>query len=275
MFKRKLAVCLIFLAAIFLFQACCYSSTVRPAYAESQGKSVKKPQWRVLWLVMPEVKTTLKNGKKFAMNMTDKDIKKTVEISGRFKKFIESATNGYVDIALDVYIAQKPVTTLSLFDKTEDGKDSYWVSLEDLPQDAKQKASAYDTVMATVRLAGKENTVADSWWGLGLCGYCLVQMLEGYDLNYLDVTADNPYPEELYVHEWTHNLEHFYEDLGYKFPGADDAEVYGYKSKSNIGINGFHHYYIDIYNAKVYDPDSKKYIGVTKDMWYKHPRGTY
>lgn len=275
MLKRKYCVCLILLAAIFLFQACCCGSAATPASAAPQGKSVKKPQWRVLWLVMPEVKTVLKNGRKFAMNMTDEDIKKTVEISDRFKKFIESAANGNVDIALDVYIAKKPVTTLSLYGKTEEGKDSYWVSQNDLPQDAKQKASAYDTVMATVRLAGEENTISDNWWGLGQCGYCLVQMSEGYDLDYLDVTEDNPYPEELYIHEWTHNLEFFYEDLGYKFPGADDAEVYGYKSKNSIGFNGFYHYYTDIHNAKVYDPNSKKQIGVTKEMWYKHPLNTY
>lgn len=80
-----------------------------------------------------------------------------------------------------------------------------------------------------------------------------------------------PHPEEPYVHEWVHCLESFYRSIGYKIPGADDATKYGCESQSSSGFNGFYDYYKDIFNANVWDANTRTFIGITNDMWRISP----
>lgn len=213
------------------------------------------PRWKILWLITPKVHATLENGSVHSVNMVQSDILKTKEIAEHFDAFLKNTITA-ATFQVDIYEAQNPITHL-----TKDEYNGYWVAPEDLPNDAKEKIEQYDCVITTVRLADTKETLGTEWWGLGTWKYCLVQLLPGYEYWYFD---NAPYPEEVYVHEWIHILDFWFENLGYKMPGADSSDSYGYVDKH-------HQFYCDILTGKVLDPSSGKYIGVTKEMWAKSP----
>lgn len=230
--------------------------------------------WRIMWLIMPKVEAKLKDNSTFTINMTDNDINKVTEMASRFENNIEKASNNQVDISVDVFVSKQTVSSLTVF-----SGNSYYVSPKDIPDDAKSASKEYDSVIATVRLSGESCTISNDWWGLGgqipSYTYCVVQMLPGYDLSwYLEANDNVPYPEEVWVHEWVHCLDSFYNRLGYIMPD-ENSEKYGYKRDSKVGFNGYYKYYSDIFNNKVYDNINKKYIGITQDMWQLHPLMKY
>jgi hypothetical protein len=239
--------------------------------------------WRVLWLIMPNVSATLKNGTAFSMQMSQTDINKVSAMAPRFENYIESASGNGVDIEAEVFVSQQ-AASLSMWNED---LNSYWVGPNDIPADAKAKyrTGSYDSIVATVRLNGASNSgISDGFWGLAnlgadnVSGYALVQMLEGLDPSWwLDVAPNNTYPEEVWVHEWVHTLEFYYKHkVGYEFgqdhmPGADDSGKYNYENDATQAYHGFRQFYSDIFTASVWDESISKYVGITEDMWKIRP----
>jgi hypothetical protein len=235
------------------------------------------PVWKVLWLNYSETDVTIERGgssRRYTVSQSDADKNIIASMPDKFTSYIERSADNNVHIAVDYVCPSDPIKSV-----TKLSADNYWVSAADVKSDIDKYAPTgkYDSIIVSARIDG----IPRNYWGMAQgmselsngAGYSFVAFLDGDADWYMTATSDNPYPEEVYVHEWLHQLESFYRDKGYEFPGIDEADTaaYGYIRANSIGYNGWHIFYADIMSGKVYNKVTKKYIGITSEMWHLTP----
>jgi len=74
----------------------------------------------------------------------------------------------------------------------------------------------------------------------------------------------NTFPEEVFIHEFLHNLERVEEEYGNEIPKLHDYEQYGYKESE---IEGLKEWYKDYMTTNI----SNKKVGLTKNVFTNKP----
>ena len=221
--------------------------------------------WNILWINIASIQF---NGHE--CNMTENDYVQSKIMSQRFTDFITRATNGMMTPVVYEKTITNPITEM-------DPYMGYWIAPENITSYLNQffQERKYDSIMVLARMDG----IKTEYWGLGTqpqaksngAGYAFVRFLEGTDTDwYLVPTTDNPYPEEVYVHEWIHQIEGHYNAKGFSVPSADDALKYGYTDLTE-GAGGWYRFYEDILSCNVLDPVTGKRIGVPGTAWADKP----
>ncbi len=223
------------------------------------------PVWRVLWL---HAGTISYKGKESCMK--EEDYAKSLEMAERFERFVEESVGGAVDLEVTVRDLEETVTSLSRIN------DSYWIAPEDAWQVLEREDDFYDSIIVLARM---DPSWGHDYWGLGIgpsvkcggAGYSFVKFLDwDKDYWYLTESRWNPHPEQIYVHEWLHQVEQFYRGLGYDVPLCHQGSRYGY----GAGTAGSHNdwrYFRDILGNAVYDEEGKRFRGIPAEAWQKSP----
>ncbi|GHU87270.1 hypothetical protein FACS1894202_01270 [Clostridia bacterium] len=264
--------------AVSLVLALAIALSVAAVSPLTANAAAEPPVWKVLWLCYGSLNATVTRGgssRNYAITLSEADKEIVASMPAKFKAYIERSADNNVSVSVDYVCPENPITSVSRVSPGDDS--SFWVSPADVKADLDKYAppGMYDSIIVASRMDG----IPRSYWGLAQgatemsnsAGYSFVAFLDGDMSWYMATTADNPYPEEVFVHEWLHQLEAFYRGKGYTFPGVDDSIIYGYKNALTIGYNGWHVYYGDIMKCTVYDSNLDKYIGMTAEMWRIKP----
>ena len=118
-------------------------------------------------------------------------------------------------------------------------------------------------MLVTARMDGFKR----EYWGLALKQEGAPEE-PGYAIVIMDNAGkkDKPLLAEVYVHEWIHQLQFFYERFELLVPNPDDSDKYSYKRKKG----GFSHFYADILSNNVKTEDGKT-ISVPPEAWRIKP----
>ena len=171
----------------------------------------------------------------------------------RFEAFVEEATNHRIDLQIHEETLMKTVKSLTYYKQF-----GYSVYASDIEKELDKyfKKRKYDSVIVTARMDG----IPTEYWGLtweahtysNKAGYSFIHFLDGEDTSwYMTPTAQNPYPEEVYVHEFLHQVINFYRNNGMRMPDLDRPASYGY-----------YQWCRDIFTQKVWDSKSQSHIGM-------------
>jgi len=222
------------------------------------------PIWRVLWLVYENIDVTVvADGRlqRFTPTLSDRMRDQIVGYAQFFKDFVEQAANGQVNIEVDVVISPRTVTSVSMVWGTS---YSYWISPNDIRQDLNLYApiGKYDSIIVSAEMG---SIPRGGYWGLAFSTRPLASAnFAGYGfVAVLDWVEHNRY---VFIHEWMHQLEGFFRTFGFPcFPGADNAEKYGYHLKPERSFDA------DILAGKVWNAELQRYVGMTSEMWHLSP----
>ena len=224
----------------------------------------------------------VKNGeqKYINSNTSSDDALRSKDMALRFMQFIEGATGGRLHIDLAYIEMPDRITSISAPWNTN---NDMWVGPLDIKNDLDWVAprGKYDSIMVFTRSDGMPRQY---YWGATYhappseatngAGYSFHNFQRLDRSNYMTrmvASEDYPHPEEIFVHEWCHQVEAYYSSLGYLMPTVDDPQKYGYQRGKEY--DDYCAYYIDILSGRVYDTESRTYIGVQGDMWRFSPTG--
>ncbi|MDD5065450.1 MAG: hypothetical protein PHF84_00240 [bacterium] len=214
--------------------------------------------WKALALVYRDINAEYINNKKqvqqLQVSMNDADFQYTLSTLSNFPRTILNWSGGKVVMDLKIVIVDHPIRSLNT-----NGEPNEYQARQEI--DLYNPGRIYDSVeMIYCLRAG----VVSGCSSVGLSG---TANNAGFSIVHIPVSYKDwglYYPEEILVHEWLHNVEGYYQGLGYTVPGLHDATVYGYTYDPSTN-NTWQHWYKDYMQNKVWD--GFQYIGVPPQAW--------
>jgi len=232
--------------------------------------------WKILCLIYRDIDVDVEiNGKmqNIKISMSDDDVSVIKDNIQRYTETIRSFSNNKMTAEYDVVIIDTPIKTL-----TYSEENGYYVAPEDIEADLKQYLfkDEYDHVFVTCRLTDNSNEFdipIKDWIGLGSIdylgiGYSLIRLPDSRT-NYIYKYSNNvQFPEEVFVHEFIHTLERNQSECGYSVPDLHGHTVYGYESKSKVGLK---EWYIAYMNKVIEDTTTSQYVGLEEFVYTLKP----
>jgi hypothetical protein len=221
--------------------------------------------WRGIVLLYTETDVTYRrsDGSTYRLRATMSSSMKNLVLDtlNRFHNSVRNWSGGLVTLDLDVVHVPHPVTELDALGS------SYWVGPSSVREDIDTYAPTgkYDSIFviwqakdssgAMVPVGGWGLTLPPGSWANG-AGYTSV-ITPTWEWWWTDSVA----PEEVFIHEWMHQVIFFQESQGR--PGIDlhAASRYGYEPVNNT----WKRWLSDVMQGKVWD--GQKYIGISAEMW--------
>lgn len=248
------------LAALLLSTAL-LPSMARPARAEGATTT-----WNALVLVYKHADVAYTQGgeaKRVVTKMTDSDRSRARAVVGRIPSSANELSDGSGAIRQTIVYPNRTIRSV-----TKLGEDNYWLSPSDIAADLDKYApdGKYDSIIVNWRKHdGKGRSVPSYGWGWSIgpsgwsngAGYSVVTTPENARR-----TWDGSHPEEIFVHEWMHQLEGFYRGKGADVPPLHDAEKLGYEPDSR---GSWWAWYRDYLRGRVRDGDRS--VGVSPGVW--------
>lgn len=241
--------------------------TVDRSGADDGGTTTEAvAHWRgvVLFYRETDVTYTDTDGRtrRLRTTMTNSMESLTSSVLSDFRTSVRNWSGGLVTLDLDIVKVPHPVTELGMLG------NSYWVGPAQVRQDINDyaPAGAYDSVFVVWepkdRASGER--IPTAAWGLTLppgswangAGFSSV-ITPTWEWWWTDSVA----PEEVFIHEWMHQVIFWQEHQGR--PGIDlhAASKYGYEATNGT----WKRWLQDVMQGKVWD--GQRYIGVTPEMW--------
>ncbi len=224
------------------------------------------------------------------LSMSSSDIYEMENNIVRFKNTAEEFSEYKMKVNYDIIQIEEPVTSLSY-----DEESGYYVAPKDVMKiiDSYLDENEYDHIFICVRLGDGITQTKYEWLGIGGISYRGMGFsnirLPNDENSYLyryNVSI-NTFPEEVFVHEFLHTLEHNQMSYGYEIPALHDYEKYGYKNEAKIGQLKWYRDYMQknidsingkigiesfIYTSKpVHESDFKYAYNITKKV-YSEPQ---
>jgi hypothetical protein len=222
--------------------------------------------WKGVVLIYPETDVTYKrsDGSTYHLQATMSSSMKNLVLDtlSRFHRSVYNWSGGLAALDLDIVTVPHAITSLDTL-----GTYTYWVGPRSVEKDIDTYAPAgkYDSVFVIwEHKDSSDEKVPVGGWGLTLppgswangAGYSSV-ITPSYEWWWTDAT----YPEEVFVHEWMHQVIYFHENAGRLTFDLHAGESYGY-SKTN---GTWKAWLSDVMQGKVWD--GNEYIGVTPELW--------
>jgi hypothetical protein len=189
--------------------------------------------------------------------MSDRDYNYVMYMLSRLADTIATWSAGDAIMNVTVVTVDEPMRSLNA-----DGSANEYQARKEI--DRYNPGGVYDCISIVYSL--------DDIWVSGVASVGLSGTANGagfsrihVPINYID--WGSTYPEEIFIHEWLHNVEGYYRGLGYNAPNLHDAEAYGYQPDPNAG-GSWHEWYEDYMQNKVWD--GSQYIGVPLAAWQSH-----
>lgn len=232
-----------------------------------KGKKEESNEWNVACIIFKNLAVKIEDTNHVYI-MSKEDIESTKENIGRFKSFMETETNGKIKIGYDVIEVSNVISTISY-----DDENYYYIDPLDIKSCVEDflEERDYDHIFAVVRMGDENKEIpVNSWIGLGGMdylgvGFSNIRMPNNPKSNiykYHEVT--NPFPEEVYVHEFLHSLERNSFERNIERPELHDYEKYGYETDSHSGLK---EWYTDYLNKEIVDKNGKK-VGLDSEVFY-------
>ena len=179
-------------------------------------------QWKVLWLMLTNVKTNNHTGTLSAI-----EINKLTSYANRFELFIEKAVPN-LNVVVDKISDDSLVSNLTLDNYygplLEKGNINYQLN--------KNNINFYDSVIVIADMTSYKNQM--NYLGLtwGWDRYSFIPLVKDGNGG---VTWDEKYVEELFVHEWLHQIESWFPSVNasFKTPDLHDNSTYGFSESNN------------------------------------------
>jgi hypothetical protein len=248
----------------YLLLACCCGWFASAAKAQE----TKPLEFRLLLIVKPkgDIRAEGFPEVKYAMSKADIAAVKTA-FSEFTPAFVKSLSRGRIAWKAETVVSATPLTKVA---KLGDGT---WVSPDCVQEDLDKYVplGKYDGVLVYWKgtddrtrrdLKGGFGWTHGAGDGHGGVGYSCVNFVPARDLG-----RESEWTE-VFLHEWLHQLEAFYEARGVKLPrgGLHGNENYGFRHK-----NGWKHWYEAFINAELTEKDGSR-VGLGEAAWR---RGTF
>jgi len=223
--------------------------------------------WKTLVLVYRSTDVTYVEGgvtQRLRTSMTSADVNAAVSAVKRTPGTVYDWSANQATMRMKVVYPDHPVRRVSLHANRDYG---YWLSPADMAADLDRYAPAgtYDSVIVIWR---KDTDAGQVVPGTGW-GWTTADRTHTNGAFYTSVTQlpnhrgwPGAYPEEVFVHEWLHQVEGFYGwNKGFPLPGLHDTDRYGYTA-----VDGsWNKWYRDYMRGKVWD--GSRYLGMTSTAW--------
>jgi len=248
---------------LLVFLILCLMVTTLSQLISINRASAAVTTWRALFLVYRSTDVTFTwNGQtqRVRTSMSSSDLQKALYVIRRVPSTVYNWSRGNTYLSQTIVYPDHPISSV-----TSLGANGFWVSPLDIKADINKYApqGRYDSIFVIWRLdtdSGKRVpslgwgwTVRPGPWANG-AGYTTVNIPQQHG-DWL-----GRYPEQIFLHEWTHQVTGFYEQLGYRMPNIDRASDYGYSREEAGQV-----FLSDVLSGRV--PYGSTYIGVKPSIW--------
>lgn len=202
--------------------------------------------------------------------MSNLDIESMKQNMNRFKISCENLSQNQMIVNYNVIEIDDALTTL-----TKDKEYGYYIDANDIEKiiDKYINENEYDHIFVCAKLGNDiKNSKENNWIGLGSMEYYGIGFsnirLPGEENEYVYKynSKINTFPEEVFIHEFLHNLEKNAKENGYDRPALHDYEKYGYENKKKEGLKEWYGDYMTR-NIKY----NGNYIGLPKEVYTIKP----
>lgn len=173
-------------------------------------------------------------------------------------------------VTYDIYDINKPITTIS---KNEEY--GYYVAANNVKEiiDNYIESNEYDHIFVAYKLGEnlhKEKIKTGDWIGLGgmtynnEIGFSNIRVPNENSRLLYKYSSYNTFPEEVFVHEFLHDLERIEEEYGNNVIALHSYEENGYYEDDKIGLK---EWYRDYLQSKI----TQKNLGLSKDVFIRKP----
>lgn len=221
--------------------------------------------WKVAVLIYRETDVTFtrSNGTDYRLQtrMSDSMYELVRDTVDRYRRSVTNWSNGLAAAALTVVDVPHPITKLDKLGSY------YWVGPNATEDDLDRYAPTgkFDGVIVIWRArdsSGVEVPVGAWGWSLPPGSY---SNGAGYSSiitpSYQWWWTNSPAPQEVFVHEWLHQVIYFHRDAGRLDINLHAGANYGYDNSDGT----WREWYSDIMQGRVWD--GSRYIGLNAEMW--------
>jgi hypothetical protein len=221
--------------------------------------------WKGILLIYRDTDVTFTrsdgNSYRLRTRMSDSMYKMSRDVVNKFVNSARNWSDSYASMDLKIVDVPRAITSLDAL-----GNGTYWVGPRTVREDMNKYAPSgtYDSIFVLwqanddkvrIPLGGWGLTVPPGPWANG-AGYSSITT-PGQNWWWTDAK----YPQEVFVHEWMHQVLFLHENAGrLKLDLHADAQ-YGYKPISG----SYKHWLADVMRGLV--KDGSKYRGVTYEIW--------
>lgn len=176
----------------------------------------------------------------FKYSMTETDIKQINDCMERFQKSCQELSKNQMKVSYKVIEIEKPLTEL-----TYDTERGYYIDPANVSGiiDSYLQEENYDHIFICTRLSDNNSSVPiKNWIGLGGMeyngiGFSNIRMPTSENSpKYVYDEKNNKFPEEVFVHEFLHTLEHNSNKYGIPVSALHDNGKYGYEEITGEGL---------------------------------------
>lgn len=232
-----------------------------------QGAEIVDNVWNYACFIFKN--TNINLDRNVNISMTENDIYNIKENILRFKKDIQDFSNSNIIPNCDIIEINEPISTISY-----DEDNGYYISGDNISELINKyiENSKYHYIFAIAKFGDSNIEIpVNDWLGLGSMTY------QGIGFSNIRVSSDmnstvykysryNQFPEEVFVHEFIHDLERISMEAELETPQLHNYELYGYKVDRQFGMRDW---YIDyMKNSIKYDG---KLIGISPVVYRMKP----
>ena len=203
--------------------------------------------WNVVCFVFKNTNVDILNSN-YKYSMTDDDINQVKDCMERFKNSCEDMSKGKMTVSYKVIEIDSSINEL-----TFDSDRGYYVDGKYISMQINEYLDEedYDHIFVCTRLSDDKSSIPNkNWIGLGSMeyrgiGYSNIRMpTDSNSDKYVYNSKTNPFPEEVFIHEFLHSLEKTAKKYGYNVPALHDNEKYGYKESNTKGLYDWYKAYM-------------------------------
>ena len=240
-----------------------------------EGKIEDTSSWKFGMFVFKNINVTIDDVKyKAAMNDTDLEIiRQNVDL---FDNSITNMSDGKIDAQSEIKYFEEPIKSVS-----KDNINGYYIEVNDVYDIIKDEINSYeydhvffifksDNLNKEVDEKELENQI--DWVGLGgmhynSLGYSNIRLPLTYNSGRHMFIYDkniNTFPEEVFVHEFLHNLERVSKDMDIDYTSIHSYQEYGY---ANHSVRKLKTWYTDFLNKEITNSNSNDFYGLEEDVY--------
>ena len=232
-----------------------------------KGINKKSNNWNFAVFIINKTKIKIKN-QILEEQMSSSQKNSIIRCVKNFKSTCESFSNNRMDIEYEIFDLDNTITSLTM-----DKNAGYCLAPKDvyniINKYVYEKDKKFDHIFVVANIGDSISNDQIEWLGLGgtvydNIGYSNIR-ISGDTIKSYHMGSSNSFPEEVFLHEFLHTLEHNMKDLGYENTIAlHDYDKYNYKNKSREGLK---QWYYDYMNCNI----SSDKVSLTDEVYNTQP----
>lgn len=238
-----------------------------------EGVRQDTSNWNYAVIIFNNIDVTV-DGKHVKETINEDDLEILEQDIDNFVYSLKKMTKGKIEPVCTVYYVDETITSVS-----QDKDNGYYVDIYDVYEQINDIINSYDYdhfffVFKSDDL-NKDNenkTTEADWVGLGgmyynSIGYSNIRLPITYEKGrhmFIYDRMKNTFPEEVFIHEFLHSLEHASNEAGYDYPPIHNYLDYGYKNDSASKLKSW---YTDFLNYNITNPENGELCGLNEVVY--------